>query len=1576
MKHRRVFNKILIIYIISSLVVPNLVPFKNCFKSLATDESDHNSSKLMQSITKYIPFCNSNTDKGVIIQEKFSFSAEQLQNSEKLELEINSPEYAGILPTEIEIYHDGVILSQDNKENEFYSIDSKKEKSKIELKLNGAEAIQRDYYITWKYNEAAYEKYLDSTHVKEYEDGTIIKIEKDEETGNAWAYIDFVWDSTEPRPSSKILIDKIPMQVLIKAMLSEGDKQTEIEDTIQNELDVQISSFIDTQISSNVNEISKGILYAKKEFRYEIEHVVNITRNDVLGELGIYENNQSFVDEENTSINADAFYEQTIIKKSDFLNILGEEGYVSILDENNQEIYKITKDLAVSEDDNYIVNYTEPIKRISIKTSKIVNDGFMSIKNIKKLNEDVSYIKRNIEQFKKFQTNVTYNISNDNAINYEYQKILDIMLKDTITMANMSFNRQTLSSDEVNSGIELKIELNNNNEGSDLWANPFFLVEMPEEIENITINSTNIIYSNDLKIERTQILNVNGKKLIKINLSGIQNDYVTENVVGGTTIVLNVDIQLKELTPTSENKIVKLYYFNEGKTNYTNPENIVLDGEYLVGTNVNYINYVTNVGFKTIHIMEGFDENGTIISSYNGDINGKVEILSKEKIIKNQIVVMNNTGNQTTNIKIMERLPFKGNTSIETGEDLGSTFKADLLSKINIEGEEEKEYQVYYTENGQADYDLEKADNGWSTQTNSLSNIKAFMIVVNELEQGKKLVFEYKTHVPAMLEHEEYAYSDLITTYENNTPVGIVNDVSRTNKIGLTTGSGARMSINLVGGINDGEHLTEGQKLTYKIIAQNTGDKIAQNVILKNTIPKGTSYLEEEVIDNDIEIYNKYTYHASSNQIEWKLGNINPGEKVEVEYTVVVDNIPSIIEYYGGEEGFTEENGRYYIMVKNEQTGEKQKTEITDLPTIVIKNVARLQADNIEKEIISNETNNEVNKSYFNIIEESSKAKAAYLEEGENYYYTLIIENKTDLQMKNLTIKKVIPDGISYKETEILTGQGNVSYDENTNEVKIISESFDANGMIEVKIKVQVDKILDDIDKKTIQTNSTIEAEGIKQNSSNTVTNTIGKPKISTSMETNVKQKYVYAGDYITYTIHVKNDNEATVSNLFIKNLIPEKTKFISGTYYKNNNEYQILSSGSRDIVIETSMGREEITISITVQVEALSNDETEFNIEAVSSMSANNVEQMEIGRITHTIINNNSNSNVGDKGEVGEDGVTRYRLNGLAWEDNNKDGQRQESESLLSGIKVYLLKENGDIAKDYKTGQEKIATTDSNGAYEFKNIETGKYIIVFMYNNEEYSITEYQKTGIANDRNSDVISKKVIFDGKEVDAGVTDIIQVGDRSLYSIDIGLYKTPKFNLKLEAGITNITVSTSKNTIRQDYNLAQFAKQEIHSKEINGAEVIIEYTLNITNTSDVAGSATEMLANIPSEMTLNSNMNPDWYEGKDKKIYSIALADKILKPGESTQLKMYISKKMTDKNTGNFNVNFEISETYNQNGIEEETKEDNNQTIKCLITVATGNTPIYIGTLIIILIVLAGVISGVKFSRKFKKEKRWK
>ena len=528
-----------------------------------------------------------------------------------------------------------------------------------------------------------------------------------------------------------------------------------------------------------------------------------------------------FTDELNNYNSASSLYKSTIISKNNFNQILGEEGYIKILDESGNEIGRIDKNTE-EKDGNYEFIYNEPVEKVILKTSDLKEDGLLIIKNSKQFNKDKMYSKTEIQTFKTFKTWNTYSTIDTYSNRYLYQKNTEIQLIDAKTVATLSVNNNTITTDEINEGIEFKIELNNNNENSDLWTNPFFIIELPEEISEVNINSCNIIYGDNLEISKSEIINFNGKNAIKINVNGTQEDFISNTVVGGSTIIVNTNLKLKELTPTKQDNIVKLYYFNENKTNYDNQETVQLDAEYVVGTNNISINYITEVAFKTLQTISNFDNNNTIINSNNGQAEGKIEILSEEKIVKNNIVIMNNTGNETTNIKVLSRVPFEGNKNIITGEDLGSTINTYLQSEVKLLNSENIQFTVYYTDNGEADINLDNTENGWTTDISSLVNIKSFMILIQNLNQGEKLTFEYNTLLPAMLEHEEYAYYDTVSYYENNTSSGIVNSYTQINKIGVTTGIGARASISLSAGIDDGAKLTEGQKLTYKINVKNT----------------------------------------------------------------------------------------------------------------------------------------------------------------------------------------------------------------------------------------------------------------------------------------------------------------------------------------------------------------------------------------------------------------------------------------------------------------------------------------------------------------------------------------------------------------------------------------------------------------------------------------------------------------------------------------------------------------------------------------------------------------------------------
>lgn len=1606
-------NRIIALFLIMCIFLSNSnVLLKTAVMSIAADGTETAEIVLNQEIIKYIPYSYSEEDQGVILQQSISITNPSIDQTQESKISITLPTYATIVPETIEIVTKSEKLTQDESKGIYY----KQEEGTLTIFQKNQ--LNEKYYITYYYSSEAYDKYLETTHVNEYPEGELIKVEKNEETGEVWAYIDFAWDSEENEgemPNNKHLVDKtkikINAQYEIITELGTATKANELE----QEVDIAIGNVIENTKNVSIEKISKGLLYTSQAINYETENEININKSDVFTNIKIEDLGSTFVSKDNTISTANIQYNSITISKKDIENIINQDGRINILDAQAQVIQEITLNTEVNEEGNYVFTYPEGINKITIEISGIANNGFLTIKQNRTIAAEQEYLQNQMAKFKAIRMSENIELKGNNEITQEMEQIVEILLEETKTSVNLNINNTNLSTVYENTGVEFTVELKNNNEHSDIWEDPFIIIQMPKEVEDITINSKNLLYGEGITLHSASVIDLNGAKAIKLQLLGKQQNYVSDKILGGTTIIVNANITLKELTPTSNDNEIRVYYHNSNKTNYEHTTSIKLEEQnYEVGLNTAVINYIAPIGFKTIHKISEFDEENTIVNSENSEKEvGKISILEPEKEVKQTITLMNNTGNETINVNVLGRIPFIGNTDIVSNEDLQTTVNTMLCKEIEYKGEEDKDIIIYYSENGNADIDLKNAENGWTTELQNLTNIKSYMIVITTISQGEKLFFEYSLKIPAMLEHNENLYSALVTYYTNNTEAGQVEEISKANTIGLTTGIGARAQIELSAGIDTGTVFSEGQKVKYSIKVTNTGELPAKDVVIKNPIPAGTKYIEETIVENEIETFNKYTYYSSSNELQWEIGELCEKQTAELEYTLVIDNIPTILEYYGLHEGFMEEDGAYYIVSISE-TGEEIITQITDVPQITISNKAILQSSNIEKEIVSNEIKNDVKKSYFEIIEESSIDKANYIEEGQEYEYYVIVENKTDLQMENLQITKVIPDGVTYKSATVLTGIGNIHYADGT--INIIADKFEAYGAIEISIKVSANSLPEGVYKKEVMTNTQVKANGIEQNTSSSISNMIGKPSIIATLECEEKQRYVYEKDILNYTIKITNQNDVTASNLLITNIIPEGTKLVLGSYTKNGNEYSIISDGTRNVTVETNLKQETMIIKIQVQIENLEAEDEEVAIINKAIMKSNTIPEMLIGEIKHTVINtgntdggnsgesgdgnsgtsggntgnsggqdgtgdNGSGDNSGNSGtgggttggETGEDGVKRYKIKGSVWNDKNKDGQRQDDEDIINGIKVYLINEKGEIIKDYKTGEEKIATTDIDGEYQFKNIEKGKYIIIFMYDNTIYDITEYQKNGIVNDRNSDAILKTIVFEGNEKQVGVTDIIEVLDSNLYSIDLGLNQKAKFNMMLEAGINKITIQTNKETKQIPYDMANLAKVEIRASQLNEATIIVEYNLKITNKGDLAGSASQIIASKGSGVVFTSSANKAWYEGNDNNLYLTELSDIILQPGESTISKLILVKQMTTSNTGTIENNFAITKTYNDKGIQETTLEDNIDKTTLIVVTSTGTTIAYTGMSIAVLGILTIVIDIIR--RKLTEEKRW-
>ena len=211
---------------------------------------------------------------------------------------------------------------------------------------------------------------------------------------------------------------------------------------------------------------------------------------------------------------------------------------------------------------------------------------------------------------------------------------------------------------------------------------------------------------------------------------------------------------------------------------------------------------------------------------------------------------------------------------------------------------------------------------------------------------------------------------------------------------------------------------------------------------------------------------------------------------------------------------------------------------------------------------------------------------------------------------------------------------------------------------------------------------------------------------------------------------------------------------------------------------------------------------------------------------------------------------------------------------------------------------------------------------------------------------------------------------------VYNIDLGLVEDKKFDLKLDKIVSNITVNNKKETSTHDYN-KNFAKIDFETKYVNTATMVVEYKITVTNEGAIPGYAKKIADYLPSELKFSTDLNQDWYEGKNGVIYNNSLANTVINPGESKEIKLILTKSMNKESFGTITNNAEIYEASNDYGVKDtdstpgnkNTSEDDYSTATIVTGVKTGQIFIYT-TLIATVIAIVGVGSYMIKKRVLK------
>lgn len=199
-----------------------------------------------------------------------------------------------------------------------------------------------------------------------------------------------------------------------------------------------------------------------------------------------------------------------------------------------------------------------------------------------------------------------------------------------------------------------------------------------------------------------------------------------------------------------------------------------------------------------------------------------------------------------------------------------------------------------------------------------------------------------------------------------------------------------------------------------------------------------------------------------------------------------------------------------------------------------------------------------------------------------------------------------------------------------------------------------------------------------------------------------------------------------------------------------------------------------------------------------------------------------------------------------------------------------------------------------------------------------------------------------------------TDRLVINNGSISNIDMGLVEASTFDLKLTKSVTKVTVQTAQGTKSYDFNHSELAKVDINGKYMDGAKLIVEYAFIIKNEGEIEGYAKKLVDYLPKELEFSTELNKNWYTGSDGKLYNDQLANTAIAAGASKEIKLVLTKNMTENSTGIVNNQAKISESYNKAGIENENSKDAISSADLIIGVNTGDTLIYLSAIIVIAI----------------------
>lgn len=1260
----------------------------------------------------------------------------------------------------------------------------------------------------------------------------------------------------------------------------------------QDMQEVEISktgSLVNIEKDINLEQIYKGYLYAntQNEITFTEDEKLNISYTESIENIELDTLENQFVNADGVEFSASnsISYKGLIVNKANIIEMLGQDGNITIQDENNTVIAVINAATEADENGNINITYSGDLNNLKIIISKPITEGTLTLRHLKALKGENTYAKEELKSF-------TALVARSKVIAGLGEEIgeANILLQDTKTDAKITLNNTNLSTLQTNENVQMLITLTSNNEQYDLYKNPYVEIILPKELSVNVKNITQLNKQDELTVVHpTMHKNEAGETIIQMQLQGEQTSF-ENNINEGIQISIIADISIENTVPSMASQIV-MNYTNENREgeSFTSQVPITINSKY---------------GVLLVNELSNYNSNGDVLESIDDKVKeGTLDTSSEAKIANQEITILNNYESEITDIELIAKMP--------EGEDLSNikSFELELENNTleagevsNILSEIEIPENLDYNQSIPIELDLSYNYLGDSLKTSSTMILKT--------ANGKETEEQQNGEQPS-------------GDTEEQDPLSI--------EVQARTGGEY---------LKDGESVKEGQGIKYLLKLTNNTEEDMKNI--KVTANHTNAIFYDVITYNDgwdsvtYEENQEYTRIEENEDLKekvFKIETLAPGESIELNYQFSVKEVIGELEKTSGQ-----------ILVQAD--GQEDKT----IQTI---------ENPIEQAEIKLQMRNKYNEEY-------------PIATTNDLPFFLDVTNISDEVQNNIILNVPVPEGFTF-DTELLFQTGGYEFIEyKDNVITLEIPTLNVDETINIRLGFHIDGIDLNLDKKDFDFYYTANIGDTKY-ISNEMSRTIyqGEARITAVQTGSIEGEEVTDGDNLVYTVRVEN-RSTLKKDVSISDMVPNgavinsvKAEIYDITTGEIIDEKEIEANQYNLVSYETKLEenqRLDLVINTTIDI----NQIFESKLTNVVDITVPGQEVI-CNEVTYTVIGvDDDDNNNDDQNQV-------HGIKGTVWLDENKNGMREDTEELLDNIGVILInEETGEVATN-ENGEECVTVTGSQGGYEFENLAQGKYLVVFKYDTSKYLVTEYQKNGISENRNSDVISKTITLDNQEQEVAITGSLTLGNSDLEDIDAGLMESDKFDLKLDKYVSKVIVQNRQGTKVTTYQKEKLAKVEIDAKSISNSTVIIEYQIEVENQGEVPGYVNEIVDYAPKDLNFSSEMNQNWYQGVDGNLYTKELSDQIINPGETKTVTLTLTKAINQNNTGNIINSAEINRASNNFSLSDidstpgnqANGEDDKSTAEVLVSIRTGEV---IGYTALTLTIIAIIAIGTYFINK--------